>query len=763
MPDAIKSYSTSKYSNDQLGQIVDSMMVSAKDSRKTFERRWYDNNFFDDGHHFRYLNRTDNKIIDLTDSASLFNPMRAIPKASRQIRGMANLLVSQDYIPVIYPERVDKAQYPPQQAQDPQTGQMTMQPNPDYQKAIDQSKKKAKQVGHWIEDKIEEQNIKEEKVPHMVILTAKHGISYLKIWPDAIEEKLNTVVRDAFDVYVQGSMTNLEDLPFMGEGVPRYIAEIKADERFDPESLKQISPDNKHASSEIKDAYMRSRYGGEFNQSEQSSTLIQKEFYIKEYLNDDNLPRIKMQEDGDKILKRHTDEMGRPKYGDPILRQVFVAGNIPLRSQYVNLPDFPYVDYRLEPGPLYQVPLIERFIPQNKSLDMIVSRVERLTHVMVTGSWSVKKGEDQKPNNSAAGQIFTYLTTPPVQNQIASVPPFVFNFMELLNSYIVEQGTTMSTLGQVPSGVKAASAIESLKESEYANLVVATKQLKKTMKNIAMKMLDIADDYFVQPQTVYRMERGEPTYFDVIGGSALEERQNQGLMNGLSGEEVPLKRDYGVEIDIQSGLGYTKEGKKAAAKELGDWLVQMAQLQLINPEVVKQYTQALFEEYQFGRTEDVMEAMEDGNVTAQLTEEQLTMVKTAVLEALKEVGEIGEEASKKRIEETKIGTVEALNDTGVIDGKPQNPKDQVEIQKTVQQMKIDQETHDLKMQQMEQDMAIKEEEAEANLGIKNVQAAHAISIKEKQSQASIKNNEKMTKMMAKQPQKGTNGKKASVS
>lgn len=734
MPDAIKSYSTSKYQNDQLGQIVDAMMTAAKDSRKTFERRWYDNNFFDDGHHFRYLSRLDNKIVDLTDSATLWNPMRAIPKASRQIRGMANLLVSQDYIPVIYPEKVNKWEY-----QDPES----------FKKAVEVSRQKAKKVGHWVEDKIEEQNIKEQKIPHMVILTAKHGVSYLKIWPDAVEEKLNTVVRDAFDVYVQGSMTELGDLPFMGEGVPRYIAEIKADERFDPEQKKRISPDNKHASSEIKDAYMRYRYGGEFNSAEQSATLIQKEFYIKEYLNDENLPRIKMQQDGDKILKRHIDQMGKVKMGDPVFRQVFAAGNIPLAAQYVNLPDYPYVDYRLEPGPLYQVPLIERFIPQNKSLDMVVSRVERYTHTMVTGSWSVKKGEDQKPNNTAAGQIFNYLTTPPVQNNIAPLPQFVFQFMGLLNSYIQEQGTTLSTLGEVPQGVKAHAAIESLKESEYANLVVATKQLKKTMKNIAMKMLDIADDYFVQPQTVYRTDRGEPTYFDVIGGSALEEREKEGLTNGLTGDEVVLKRDYGVEIDVQSGLGYTKEGKKAAAKELGDWLVQMAQLGLINPEVVKKYTQSMFEEYQFGRTDDVMEAMDSAGLTQQLTEDQMMLVKTAVLEALQEAGEIGQEASDKRIEETKVGVVEALDDTGLIDGKPMNPKDQVEIEKIQQEMKMKQEAHELEMEKMEQEIKLKEEDAEMTRTVKGAQAAQGMSIREREADANMKIKAKTATMMAK--------------
>ena len=712
MPDYVQSYSTSKFTNDQLGEVVDSMVVRAKDSRKSFSRRWYDNKFFDDGHHFRYLRRTDNKIIDLSDRASLWSPMRAIPKASRQVRGVTNLLVSQGFVPVVYPEKVYKAAFPPTQGVDPNTGQPVMQPNPEYQQALEESKRIAETTGHWIEEEFKKHEMKEQKIPHLVNLAAINSISYVKIWPDPVEETIRSTVRDAFDVYVMGSLNELTDLPFMGEGVPRLIAEIKADERFDKEAVERISPENKHASDEIKDAYMRARFGGEFNQAEQTSTLIQKEFYLKEYLNEDNAARIRLQKDGDKILKRHTNSEGKLKYGDPVFRQVFVAGNIPLRASYVNLPDFPYADFRMEPGPLYQVPLIERFIPANKSLDMLVSRLERYSHTMVTGSWSIKAGEPAEPNNSAGGQVFKYNTTPPVQNQIANVPPFYFNFINLLNSFIEEQGVPTSSLAQLPSGVKAAKAIESLKESEYATLVVATNQLKKTIKRISEKMLDIADDYFVQPQTVYFLEKGEPQYFDVIGATALERRQDQGLTNGLSGEEVPLKRDYYVEIEVQQGLGYTKEGKKAAAKELGDFMVQLAQLGIVNPQTVQVFIQHLLETYEFGPTKDIMEAMKEGG-DQQMGEQQIAQVKVAVMEVFKDLIEQGILPDQQtRIDEGKMAVAEAARDTGLLDKEPkQDPKTVMELAKGKQQMEQSEDKHKLEMEGEKQKLTMEQVKA----------------------------------------------------
>lgn len=758
--DQVKTYSTSKLTNDQLGQVVDDMVRTAKDSRKPFERRWYDNNFFDDGYHFRYLRRTDNKIVDMTDKANLWNPMRAIPKASRQIRGMANLLVSQDYTPIIYPEKVYKGAYPSTQQPDPQTGQMKQTPNPEYQKAMDESKRIAKTTGHWIEEEFKKQEIKEQKIPLMVILAAKHSISYLKIWPDPIDEMIKSTVRDAFDVYVLGSLTETSDSPFMGEGVPRLISEIKADERFDPAELAKISPDNKHASSEIKEAYMRARYGGEYNQADHTATLIQKEFYLKEYLNDENASRIRIQKDGDKILRRHTDSQGKLKYGDPVFRQAFVAGNVPLMAQYVNLPDYPYADFRFEPGPLYQVPMIERFIPSNKSLDMVVSRVERYTHTMVTGSWSVKTGEPQEPNNSAGGQIFKYNTTPPVQNPIAPMPPFVFNFMNLLDTFMQEQGVSTSTLGKVPQGVKAASAIESLKESEYANLVIATKQLKKTIRKTAEKMLDIADDYFVRPQTVYYLEKGEPQYFDVIGATPLKQRQEMGITDGLTGEEVPLKKDYLVEIEVQAGLGYTKEGKKAAAKELGDYLVQLAGVQMVSPEVVKVFFETLLKEYQFGPTEEIMEAMEEAVTNGGLNESQLEQVKLAVAEVMKDL--MGSEMfpdSDQRIEEAKLATAEAIKDTGLAEKLADDPKTQIEIVKAEQEMKHKEEEHQLKIVQRSEEMDLKEKETDVDIQIKKAEKVQDMNIKEEQARHNMKIKEKMVKQQAKQAKGGQSGKK----
>lgn len=656
MADKLREFSTSKIPTDDIGQVVDEMINVSKDSRKSFERRWYDNNFFDDGHHFRYLSRQQNKIVDLAERSTIWAPMRAIPKASRQIRGVANLLLSQDPIPVVYPEKVNAAAFPSSQQFDPNTGQVIEVPNPEYKQALEESRRIAKLSGHFIEEEFKNQDII-QKLAQMVILTAKHGISYMQVWPDAVAEDIRSQVYDAFDVYVLGNMTELSDLPFIGKGIPMQISKIKANETFDKKQLEKINPDNRHASSEIKEAYMNARFGREIP-SDHSATILLKEFFIKEYLTGQNMGRIRRQKNGEEILKNKKD-------GDTVIRQVYTAGDVWLKDEYVNLPDYPFVDLRLEPGPLYQVPLIERFIPANKSLDMVTSRIERYLHTMVTGIWIERQGEQYEINNTAGGQVVKYQTTPPVQGQIANLPGFVFNFLQVLQSNLEEQGVTTTTLGKVPEGVKSGVAIESLKESEFANLVIASRQLKKTIQRIAEKMLDIADNHFLHPKSYYFLERGEPQYFDVIGSSFINKRKEIDALEGVPEDVVPISKEYRVDIEIQAGLGYTQEGQKASARELSEFMVQLAQLGAIPPNVITTFLQTVLETYRFGPTAEIMDKMEEFEQQGQTTNPQIDAMKVAMAEVFKDMQQSGVlPTSEQRIEESKVATAEVAQDMG---------------------------------------------------------------------------------------------------
>ena len=644
---------TSRIPTDKIAQEIENMMQLATNQRKTFARHWYDNDFFDEGHHFRFISRTTGRIVDLSERATLYSPKRAIPKASRQIRGMANLILSQDFKPLVLPEKTTQVNYP--------------QPE-EYQQALEEAKNVAKRSGHWLEEEWKNQDM-DIQLALMVLLTMKNCISYMQIWPDPVEEAIKTQVYDAFDIYLVSNLTSIYDSPFIGKVVPKTIKEIKANENFDSEQLDKITPDNRYASDEIKEAYLSSKFGRGGMASDAAATLLQKEFFIKEYLSDDNIARVR---------KSNPDILKNKEKGDLVIRQVFSAGSIWLRDEYVDLPDYPFVDFRLEPGKIYQPAQMERFISANKSLDSVMSRLERYIHTMNVGVWMKHKGESFKINNVAGGLMAEYEGVPPQQMALSPIPSHVFNFIDLLVGFIEEQGVTTSALGKIPKGVKAWGAIESLKASEFANLHIPIKMLKKTIQKISEKMLDIADKHFVTPQTIMRLEKGEPDYFDVIGQYGVDTRKK---IKEEVKSAIPLKKDYKVEIEIESGLGYTDEGKKGRMMEIAQFVLQMAQAGYLSQAAAKVVVERLVEIYKFGPTAELMEAMDTAGQEQQLTDQQIAQIKVALLETTKDL-------QKHESDQRKMDFLEVLNDlkkAGMGKGKPQGQSSrEVERSETVE-------------------------------------------------------------------------------
>ena len=623
-----------------ISQAVDAMIQKSQDERKSFERRWYDNNFFDDGYHFRYLSRTTGKIIDTSDKESLNLPTRAIPKSSLQIRGIANLLVSQDFKPAIYPEKVGT----------------NYQSDQERLVAIDHAKDVAKKTGAWVLKEFDKQNLK-NLLTQMVILSAKHGISFIQVWPDAIDEAIRMQIYDAFDIYLVGHLTSIYDSPYIVKATPQLISKIKANEYFDEQQLSKITPDNKYASSEIKEAYMKSRYGSS-KQSDYSATLIQKESFVKEYLDDDNWEYVIQKGEKNGVME------GKKK-GDMVMRHSFIAGGLTLLDEYVDFPEYPFIDYRLEPGPIYQVPLIERFIPANKTLDIISSRIERFSNTMVVGTWLKRKGEDFIVSNAPGGNLVEYTGMPPQQMPMVNIPSFLFNFIGFIENTIEEQGATVSTAGQLPTGVKSGIAIESLKATEYAKLKISSDQLKLTVKGITERMLDIADKHFITPQTVYLLDKGNPTYFDILGQRGIDTRKKLGI--DIPADVVPVKKDYHVDIGVESGLGYTMEGKKQTMQQIIDYMTRLAAQGLVTQDAVKVVVDKFLEVFQFGATQEFMYAMKSGTQASPLNESQLMQMKVALLETMKEAGAVGKEIDQKLVDSTKVGVLEALKDSGILD------------------------------------------------------------------------------------------------
>lgn len=634
-----------------IGMAVEDLVGQAITQRRSHERRWYDNNFFDDGYHFRVISKKTGRVIDHVNRGSGYVE-RAIPRASRQIRGVTNLLFAAEPYPVVYPERISQADFP--KVVNPQTGKE--EPGPEYKAAMEKAKETARKRGMWLSNEWEEQQDLPIKLIDALLLAAKNSISWIQVYSDPDKQHICTEVFDAFDVIIFGDRRETKDLPFMTKVKPMDFKEVMNNPMFDPKMLSQLSPDNKYATSEIKDAYMRARFGTKMSTKDQA-TLLVKESFIKEVLTEDNWKQaIKLGEEN--------GAMDGKSRGDMIMRHPFSAGGVTLLDEYVDYDEYPLVPIRFEPGPLYQVPFIERFIPQNKSLDIIVTRLEKWVNAMIVGVYQKRKGENFQVSNFPGGQVVEYETTPLTQMQNGSVGQTPFAVLDVLNKFIDEQGATTSTLATLPSGVKSGVAIESVKTAEYANLKIPIMMLKNSIKQIAERMLERAHKDILEPQEYSTIEDGEPQYFDVIGKKGYDLSQKVG--KELPEDVTVIDKKVKVRIEIEPGLGLTMEGKRQAMQEIINYMLELNKVNpdFVNPEALKQVIKRFLETFGYGSTQEFMEAMDDVSNEG-VSDGAIEKMKVAVLEALQEAEEVGPKASEKRVMESQMGAMTALKDTGV--------------------------------------------------------------------------------------------------
>lgn len=647
----------SKTSSNYIGKAVDDLVSQAISQRKWHERRWFDNNFFDDGYHFRVVSRKTGQVIDHISYQNGYTE-RAIPRASRQIRAVSNLLYSAEPYPVVYPQRITQEQF-----RDPQTGQINEQLLKDAQEG---AKQVARLRGNWISNEWESQELA-LKLIDMMLLASKNSISYLQVYSDTDKEKIVTEVYDAFDVVVYGDRRELDDAPFIAKVCPMDLVDVMNNPLFEKEKVAKLTPDNKYATSEIKDAYMRVRYGSKVPSDKKTGTILVKEAFMKEVLTEENWKvAIKLGEEN--------GAMEGKSRGDTIMRHPFSAGGVTLRDEYVDYDSYPFAEFRFEPGMLYQTPFIERFIPQNKSVDVIVTRLEKWVNAMVVGVYQQRKGENFNISNFPGGQVMKYETTPLQQMAVSSPGQAPFSVIEMLDKYIDEQGATTAGGISVPSGVKSGVAIESVKATEYANLKISTMMLKKTMKKITKLMLERADKDYVEPHEMSYMEDGEPKYFDVIGSRGME--LSQKVNKKLPDNVITISKDINVRIEIEPGLGLTMAGKKDAMQQIIDYMVKLADpsIGIIPPEAVKMVTKKFMETFGYGSTQEFMEVLDNAPTANQMGEDDIMKMKVAIIEALKDAGAVGPEMEQRLVDSTKLGVLETMKEAGMLDKTQDNPE-----------------------------------------------------------------------------------------
>ena len=636
-----------------VGKMVEDMNFQAIMRRRAWERRWYNTNWFDDGLHFRVMSKRTGQIIDHVQRYSGFIE-RAIPRASKQIRGIGALLLTPDYYPVVYPENTTQENY-----RNRMTGEIDQRA---FEKAKEYAKQEARKRGIFLRTTWEDELQLELKLMDMILLSAKHGISFLQVYTDPITKRVTADVHDAFDIIMYGDRRELDDLPFITKAEPWDFNEVMSSELFDEERKREISPDNLYATSEIKEAYMRAKYGSKLN-AQNLNTIIVRESFMKEYLSDDNWKHaIELGED--------TGAMEGKSRGDLIMRHPFSAGGVTLKDEYIDYDNYPFAELRYESGFLYQVPIMERFIPLNKSQDIVVTRIEKWINTMVAGIYAVRKGENMMISNIPGGQKVEYEGTPPAQMNITSVGPTPFQFMELTDKYIEEQGISSNNISNLPNNI-ANNTIENIQQQEYTNMKFATARLKNCVTRIGELIMERGDKDYIHPVEISYQEDNETHYFNVIGSRGHKAYKKVG--KELPHDLITLNRKAKIRIEADKGFGLTQDGRRIAMKDMMKDMTALYQQGFIGSEAMAMLVKRYVEEYGYGSTEEFMEAIENGITQGQLSQQQINQVKIALLSVLKDAKMTGPDLEKKLIDHneanlhtTKLGVLQTLKDAGLL-------------------------------------------------------------------------------------------------
>jgi hypothetical protein len=422
--------------------------------------------------------------------------------------------------------------------------------------AVDKNAMKgARRVSHYLTDKFDEQGML-LKTAEVVLYAFKAPYAVFEVAQDDAKF-VDVRTWDAYDIIFDTTFKDIEDSPVAIKLVRRTPADLKANEKYS--NTENLAVDSKLSLEPMKDLRLTEKHGTIGSTEEDIGGVNVMECWAKTKLTEEKIAEINASYDYKWMKDR--------KVGEVIMRLTTIAQGRNLRDEYIDRSDYPFVVYKPKSGSFLQPAWIERFISQNKSLDMFVSNIEAYTALMVKGKWLKNKLSNVTRINNEHGDFIEFDITPPEQAKIQPIPAYVFQHISNIEKWIEEQGVGSSAMGRVPRGVRAYRAIESLKQSDMANLGVAMKALEDVVKKVGEKILAEVSRSVESPTTIYHMNDNEPDYFQIIGEKAAR-KDNKLQKRVKEGKLVVINENVRMKVAIESGLAYTEEGKRATMMEL---------------------------------------------------------------------------------------------------------------------------------------------------------------------------------------------------
>ncbi len=493
---------------------------------------WLVNKAFYDNSHFTMgeLGK-DGKVIRLASK----RPYREIPLATDQINGMRNMLLSNKPEPYVYP--------------DEKIGADIETTDEQLKKMIDDDMKMwGRAIEYLLEDEIKLKTLLKTLIKNTLL----YSTSFIQVYKENDRYKME--VLDPFDISIYPNIKKIDDYPYLVKHIAKPFNVIKDLDKYkevDFTELKKRLEENKYFNNDEKNATYTARFGFAGKEIAVINELyvVEKEgLAIYSYIGDD-------------LILAQSAEETKLKH---IPIEMFLSGEEP-----------------------YETAEIEKFIPLNKTLDVLITKLERRVHRLDGGRMAIQANEPIKIIKTDDGEFVRYNRKAPTIMPEENYPSTLINLIGILRDLFSSLGVNaaVSSAG-IPNGVEAWRAIESLKQSDYGKMENMTQNLSECLTAITEKLVELVSVTEITPRNITIPSTKER--ISIVGSAGEATANEKSLIFS------PNKR---LKIVIESGITHTPEAKR-------ELVLKLVEAQLLPREMA-------IDMLKVGNTRDIMEKLNE--------------------------------------------------------------------------------------------------------------------------------------------------------
>jgi len=479
------------------------VIKNLRKSKENLLTRWITNRAFYENNHFTMGEMDKNgNVVKLSGK----KPYREIPLTTDQIDGMRNMLLANKPQPYIYPD-------------DRIVSDVEMN-DQEFRKTIDtEINTWGKAIEYLLDEEIKLKTILKTLIKNTLL----YSTSYLQTYHDG--KKYCMDAYDVFEISIYPTIKKIDDYPYLVKHIAKPLKAIKLSGRYkeiDFKKLKERLTENRYFSDDMKNAL----YVGKFGYADPDTVVID-ELYCQE---ENGLAIYSYI--GNELIDAQSPEETKLKR---IPFSMFVSGEEP-----------------------YEMAQIEKFIPLNKTLDILITKLERRIKRLDGGRLAIQASEPIKTVKTTDGEFVRYKRTAPTplpeENYPATIVNLVGIIRELFNALGVNAAVSSSG---IPKGVEAWRAIESLKQSDYGKMENLTQNLSECLTEATEKLIELVSVTEVTPKNIIIPNTNER--IKIVGASGKTLASNDTLI---------FSAEKRLKVVIESGLTHTPEAKRELVMQL---------------------------------------------------------------------------------------------------------------------------------------------------------------------------------------------------